>query len=74
MPEKKWVRRFSCVHCGTPFEVYPPDMNHTRASLEDPKNEASGTVIKMTYDCKNKNCLKPTTLYWYRQKMTFGVA
>jgi hypothetical protein len=68
------AKKFSCVHCGTPFEVYPPDDEHPRASLEKPKaSEVAGSIIEMTYDCKNKNCLKPTTLYWYRQKMDFSV-
>ena len=62
------VKKFSCIHCGNPFEVYPPDDNHPSASLEKPK-EAAGTVIEMTYDCKNQDCLQPTTLYWYRKKI-----
>jgi len=66
------VRRFSCIHCGSPFEVYPPDDDHPRASLEKPK-EAAGGIIEMTYDCKNNDCLKPTTLYWYRPKMHIAV-
>lgn len=64
------AKRFSCVYCGTPFEVYPPDDNHPTASLEKPK-EAAGTIVEMTYDCQN--CMRPTTLYWYREKIAFAV-
>jgi len=66
------VKRFSCVECGTPLEVYPPDDAHPTASLERPKEgDVSGTIIKMTKDCDNPDCRHPTTLYWYRQKPTF---
>ena len=67
MSKARW---FSCIHCGTPFEVYPPDDEHPIASLEKPK-EAAGTIKEMTVDCIR--CLQPTTLYWYRKKMTFSV-
>jgi len=67
-------RRFGCKYCGTPFEVYPPDDAHPRATLEKPKEEdVTGTIIEMTYDCKYKQCGRPTTLYWYRRRMTIGV-
>jgi len=66
------AKKFSCIHCGTPFEVYPPDDRHSRASLEKPK-EAQGSIIPMTYDGKNKACMKPTTLYWYEPKIGFVV-
>ena len=66
------TKRFSCIKCGIPFEVYPPDDNHPTASLEKPK-EASGSIIEMTYDCENPSCRHPTTLYWYRPKLTFSV-
>jgi len=65
-------KKFSCVHCGNPFEVYLPDDEHPTASLEKPK-EAAGTIIPMTYDCKNEDCVKPTTLYWYRKKMQVSI-
>ena len=63
------AKRFSCIHCGTPFEVYPPDDEHPRASLDKPSlSEVEGTIKEMTYDCQNKDCLKPTTLYWYSRR------
>ena len=67
------VKRLSCVNCGIPFEVYPPDDNHPYASLEKP-NEASGSIIEMNYDCENQSCMHPTTLYWYKHKISFSVA
>lgn len=60
------------MRCGIPFEVYPPDDDHPHASLEKPK-EAAGTIVEMTYDCENPGCKNPTTLYWYRPKMSFSV-
>ena len=68
MSKKK--RIFSCPECGNPYEAYPPDDNHTTASLEEPK-EAAGSVIKIIHDCLD--CKHPITLYWYRQKMSFSV-
>jgi len=66
------AKKFSCMQCGTPFEVYPPDDRHPTASLDKPK-EASGTIKEMTFICKNEGCKHPTTLYWYRQKMAIAV-
>lgn len=66
------VKKFSCTKCGTPFEVYPPDDRHPTASLEKPK-EAAGSIIEMTYVCKDKYCRHPTTLYWYRGKAAIAV-
>jgi len=67
MAEKK--REYSCHECGHPYTVNPPDDIHTMASLDKgyANMNSSGKVIKMTYICKN--CKKPTTLYWFRQKM-----
>jgi hypothetical protein len=70
----KRKRMFSCPECGEPYEANPPDDDHPRASLEDPRDKAAGTVIKTTHDCNNKNCRHPITLYWYRQKIAFHVA
>lgn len=65
------AKRFSCIHCGTSFEVNPPDDNHPTASLEKPKeSDVEGTIIEMTYDCEN--CLHPTVLYWYRKPIAVG--
>lgn len=69
------AKEFSCMYCGTQFQVSPPDDNHPTASLDKPNEaEVQGTIKEMSYDCKNKDCLKPTILYWYRQKMSIGRA
>jgi hypothetical protein len=61
------AKKFSCVHCGTPFEAYPPDDEYPVASSEKPEaSELAGIVIEKIHDCKN--CLQPTTLYWYKKK------
>jgi len=65
-------KTFGCPECGHSYDAYPPDDNHPKASSEDPKGEASGSVIKIIHDCET--CKHPITLYWYRQKMSFGVA
>jgi hypothetical protein len=63
-------KRFSCVHCGTPFKVYPPDDDHPLAYIEKPEDsKVSGSIIKMAYVCEKEHCHQPTTLYWYRRKM-----
>ena len=66
----KRKRIFSCPECGEPYEAYPPDDDHPRASLEHPGDKAAGTVSIITYDCKN--CKHPITLYWYRQKISIA--
>jgi hypothetical protein len=70
MSSKKKI--FSCPQCGTPYEVYPPDDLHPKASLKEPKG-VSGTVREIIYDCENEKCRHPITVYWYRPKMYFGV-
>jgi len=63
------VRIFSCPECGNAYEAYPPDDNHTTASLEEPK-EVEGSVIKIVHDCEK--CKHPITLYWYKPKKGKG--
>jgi DNA-directed RNA polymerase subunit RPC12/RpoP len=61
----KKVKVFGCVKCGAPFEVYPPDDLHKKASRDEKACEISG-VAKMDYVCAN--CGGTNTLYWCRQK------
>ena len=59
---------FGCPN-GHPIEVYPPDDNHPKASIEEDyaKENASGTVITRSYICRW--CNSQFKLYWYRQKL-----
>ena len=58
-----------CPECGHSYTPNPPDDNHPTVSLEEEyaKKNADGTVVRMIYDCEK--CMKPITLYWYRQKL-----
>ena len=67
------VKIFSCVQCGHPYEAYPPDDSHRIGTLEKPNPEdVKGTVIEVTHDCENPGCHHPTTLYWWRWKVTIS--
>jgi len=61
-------RVFSCPECGNPYEAYPPDDLHIRASLDEPSNKDATSVKKIIHDCLK--CSTPITLYWYRPKMS----
>jgi len=52
-------RKYSCLSCGTPIEVYPPDQFHPIASLQKDK---VADPIEMTVICTY--CDKKTKLYW----------
>lgn len=68
------AKKYSCIYCGEPFEVYPPDDAHPISSRDRPiETEVEGEIIEMTFDCRNPECLKPNTLYWYRPKMSISV-
>jgi hypothetical protein len=67
MSSKKRV--FSCPECGNPYDAFPPDDNHTRVSLKDPKEDAI-SVIKIVHDCSK--CKHPITLYWYNPKLSIA--
>jgi len=59
----KKAKKFSCVKCGSPFEIYPPDDLHKTASRDEKACEIRGS-IKMDYVCTN--CGATNTLYWCR--------
>ena len=58
---KNQEKRFSCLNCGEPFTVYPPDDYHPFASLS---REGTREPIEMNFVCKNKECAKTTKIYW----------
>jgi hypothetical protein len=61
MAKKETGRKFSCIHCGEPYEAYPPDGFHLLASL---KQEDVNDPIKMTFICRAKGCGKENIIYW----------
>jgi len=56
---KEKVKKFSCLNCGTPFEAYPPDDLHDKATR---KKGFYKDNIKVNYICKK--CKNVNTLYW----------
>jgi DNA-directed RNA polymerase subunit RPC12/RpoP len=58
---------FSCLSCGTPYTVYPPDTFLTEASLDKGRLDKP---VKMTYYCTN--CKKENVLYW-GQRIPFAM-
>lgn len=63
-------RIFSCPECGNSYEAYPPNDIHTRASLDDPRENAS-SVKKIVHDCLE--CKNPIEIYWYRPKLSISI-
>jgi DNA-directed RNA polymerase subunit RPC12/RpoP len=62
MSERAKLKRFSCVNCGSHFELHPPDDLHTTASRVEKECDQS---VKMDYKCKN--CGKTNTIHWCRR-------
>ena len=74
-------RKFACLQCGTPYEAYPPDDVHTKASSTECKEcgqeHYDDKEIKVNYECDN--CSKLNTIFWHepiehprRQKITYN--
>ena len=61
MVRKETVKKFSCLYCGTPFDAYPPDDRHYKASRnkKDYKD-----FIQVDYKCRGEVCGKINTIYW----------
>ncbi len=66
---KQEVKKYSCLHCGNPFDAYPPDSRHTWASRDSNHYEHS---IKVTYICEK--CKNENIIYWGYSPPTFGMA
>ncbi len=67
MPKRKSgpsVKEFGCVHCGDPFDTYPPDDVHNVATRDKDEYEDH---IQIDYKCKN--CETVNTIYWGRLEM-----
>jgi hypothetical protein len=57
---------FVCPKCGTPYESYPPNESHTKASAKQPSKRDAWSIIKMEHDCSV--CKTKLTIYWYEPK------
>jgi len=64
---KEKVKKFSCLKCGTPFEAYPPDDRHYKATRNEKDYEDH---IKVDYRCKE--CSHTNTIYWGHPKPAFA--
>jgi hypothetical protein len=53
-----------CPSCYEILEVEPPDRLHSALSSAKPKN-CHGKIIQKRVRCKNKDCKKIVTIYWY---------
>ena len=56
---KETLKRFSCLKCGTPFEVYPPDDLHDIATRKETDFKDN---IKVDYKCNA--CGNINTIFW----------
>jgi DNA-directed RNA polymerase subunit RPC12/RpoP len=56
------VKKYSCIECGSPFDAYPPDDRHDRAT----RNEGDyKDHIKVNYRCKD--CGHTNVIFWGHQ-------
>jgi len=55
-----------CPFCNQIFEAEAPDKLHTAYSVERPLvGSYHGNVVKKKYRCRNPECRKQITIYWY---------
>ena len=59
MSRKQKVKIYSCIHCGSQFEAYPPDDRHNIATRNESDYEDH---IKVNYRCKD--CGKDNIMFW----------
>lgn len=52
-------KKFSCIKCGSPFDVYPPDDRHDFAARKE-----SDVIDPIKIDYKCENCGNINTIYW----------
>jgi len=72
MAETQLVLR--CPYCNCNFEAKPPDSWRFEYSFEEPPlSNVHGEVKKQEVVCKNRECRKPITLYWYAPIEYFSI-
>ncbi len=55
-----------CPFCFKPFEVDSPDNLHTAFSSDKPiRSSFHGDIVKAKVKCKNPDCGKTVSIYWY---------
>jgi hypothetical protein len=55
-----------CPSCNEILEVKPPDRYHSTFSSAKPKQKMPhNKIIQKRVRCKNKDCRKTVTVYWY---------
>jgi hypothetical protein len=55
-----------CPFCYKPFEIEPPDKFHTAFSEAKPiRSSFHGNIEKIKVKCKNPECQKTITVFWY---------
>lgn len=59
---KTSIKKYSCIHCGSPFDAYPPDDIHVIATRDEIKSK---DVIKVDHKCVN--CNELNTIYWKKR-------
>ena len=62
MVDVRKTKKYSCVNCGEPFEIHPPDDLHTTASRIARECEQN---VKIEYKCKK--CGNLNTIFWCRR-------
>jgi hypothetical protein len=60
------VAVLECPFCYEVLEVEPPNRLHSAFSLAKPVSKSYyGDIIKTKHKCKNPQCNKPITIFWY---------
>ncbi len=55
-----------CPFCSEILEIKPPDKLHTAYSSKKPIAQSfHGDVIEKRHKCKNPDCKKQISIYWY---------
>jgi len=64
--EGKSVAVLECPFCYEILEVKPPNRLQTAFSSSKPIPKSyHGDIVEKNYKCKNPECKKPITIFWY---------
>ncbi|MGD0424098.1 MAG: hypothetical protein ABSA92_11660 [Candidatus Bathyarchaeia archaeon] len=59
MSKKQEGKKFGCIKCGHPFEIYPPDSYYVLLTIE-PCSQGDSKEIKLTCE----KCHAENVRYW----------
>ena len=62
--------KLNCPNCKQRLIATRPDSSHPYWSYDKPQEtDVNGEILEQVYECKNPDCKKTFTVYWYDEPM-----